>query len=262
MRLNRHYHNNMKRFTKAGRSFWAVLLLASFSSLAFADAFIPTMIEANVMWVFVLPLVVAVEGRMLVGRGWQDPYKVALKGNLLSMLAALPLGIFLSVIGGYFGTKSAGISLDFLPESVRFFLAQAFLYGHLPAPSYGFIDGFQESGIYLAALVFIGICWCATFVIEGRYYMRKNPSLPKRDVLRLTALMNVASYGILMALWFPYSVYSAASEQKHIIGICSHEGAWSSKCGMVWELFPETKNSRLVECRRGRISDEKCFRRK
>jgi hypothetical protein len=75
--------------------------LASTSTSAFANAFIPTMISANVVWLFVLAPIVAIEGWLMARWEWERPYKSALNGNLVSMLAALPFGVLLSMAGGY-----------------------------------------------------------------------------------------------------------------------------------------------------------------
>lgn len=177
-----------------------------------ADAFIPTMISANLLWLCALPLVVVVEGRFMAHWNWQEPYKNALRGNLWSMLAALPLGVGLSILGGYLSSKDAQTTLAFIPDAARHLLAQTFLYGQLPAPSYGFIAGFGEAGIFLAALLFIGICWLLIFGVEGYYYGKKNPLLPKGKVCGFTAIVNLISYALLLAMWLPYSYYSASSD--------------------------------------------------
>lgn len=87
--------------TLVGTRVWMALILAVVPLLAHADAFLPTMISANVLWVLALPLVVAVEGWVMTRWQWQQPHKNALKGNLLSMLAALPIGVGLSILGRY-----------------------------------------------------------------------------------------------------------------------------------------------------------------
>lgn len=183
--------------------------LASASACALANGFIPTMISANVVWFLALAPIVAIEGWFMAGWEWERPYRYALMGNLVSMAAALPFGILLSLAGGYLASADAKAAFPYLADSTRFFLAQALLYGDTPVPSRGFIADSGMAGIFLAALIFIGFCWLLTFAVEGYYYARKNPSRPRLEVFRRTALANVASYCFLLALWLPYSFYCA-----------------------------------------------------
>jgi hypothetical protein len=227
--------------------------------VARADAFIPTMISANVLWVLALPLVVAIEGWLMVQWKWQRPYKNALKGNLWSMLAALPVGVGLSMVGAYLGGRDAQTTFAFLPESARRLLAQTFLYGRLPAPSYGFIDGFGKAGIFLAALLFVGICWLLTFAVEGHYYGTKNPSLTRRHVYGRTAFANLLSYGALLLLWIPYSYHSASSGQDFERQFCAQSNSWSIRCTDIWARFPEVKEARLRECRDRGLQEQICL---
>ncbi len=229
-------------------------ILMFISKAAYADAFIPTMVSANVLWLLALPLVVAVEGLIMVHWKWQRPFKNALIGNLLSMLAALPIGFGLSIFGGYISNKSAHA------DSARYLLAQTFLYGQLPAPSYGFIDNYGHAGIYLAALLFMGICWLLTFVVEGYYYGKKNPSLPKAKVYRNTAIVNIISYCLLIALWIPYSYHDAKSEEGFMKQHCAEAGAWGRDCPKVLAKYPEIKQQRLRSCERRGITEDVCLK--
>lgn len=239
------------------------LVLATASALAYANAFIPTMISANVLWALILPVVVFVEGRLMARWEWNNPYKTALRGNLLSMLAALPFGILLSLTGHYLTTSDAKTTLSVLSAPVRFFLAQAFFYGEPDGPSYGYIVGFSFANILLAALIFIGLCWLVTFVVEGHYYSKKNPLRTKREIFRRTALANVASYCILILLWLPYSYYAAHAWQgdEYERTFCGRAWSWSSRCIAVWEKWPGVKERRLAECNRLGISNNQCLER-
>jgi hypothetical protein len=235
--------------------------LASTSVSAFANAFIPTMISANVVWLFVLAPIVAIEGRLMARWAWERPYKTALNGNLVSMLAALPFGVLLSMAGGYLASAESKSTFPYLSDSARFFLAQALFYGDPPVPSYGFIVVWSMAGIFFAALIFIGFCWLLTFAVEGYYYSRKNPSRPRIEIFRRTALANVASYCFLIVLWLPYSYYSASSEQDSGRRLCAEPSSWSSRCTEIWEKFPEGKKLRLAACGKRAIPEERCLER-
>lgn len=235
--------------------------LASFSSAVFADAFIPTMISANVVWLLVLAPVVTIEGWLMARWKWEKPYKHALTGNVLSILAALPFGVLLSLAGGYVASPTGKQTLSFLSDSAHFFLTQALFYGDTPVPSYGFIGSSSMAGIFFAALVFIGLCWLLTFMVEGYYYSRKNPSRPRIEIFRRTALVNVASYCFLIALWLPYSYYSASAAQGLMLNVCAQPSSWSSHCTEIWEKFPEVRELRLASCGTRSIPEQRCLGR-
>lgn len=240
--------------------FLMAIILVMYPTIAHADAFIPTMISANLLWLFTLPLVVAFEGWFMSRWQWNKPYKNALRGNLWSMLAALPLGLALSILGGYLSSKDAQSTLAFIPKSTRYLLSQTFLYGQLPAPSYGFIDGFGSAGIFLAGLLFVGICWFLTFGVEGYYYGKKNPLLPRGTIYGFTAIVNLVSYSILMSLWVPYSYVAASSGQNTELQFCSHANTWSSRCPDILVKFPEIKEKRLNECYHLGIQEDHCLK--
>jgi hypothetical protein len=238
--------------------FYVAVFLIFVSKLAYADAFIPTMISANVLWIVVLPLVVLVEGWFMARWKWEKPYKNSLFGNLWSMLAALPLGIGLSILGGYI--RDAQTTFAFIPESARYLLASTFLYGQISAPSYDFIDdGFGYAGIALAALFFIGVCWLLTLGVEGYYYVKKNPLLPRGKVYGLTALVNIISYSLLLALWIPYSYHVASTNQESLKYTCSKANSMSSRCPQIWAKFPEIREIRINECSRRLIGEVDCL---
>jgi len=237
------------------------VVLTSASAPAFADAFIPTMISANVVWLFVLAPVVAIEGWLMARWQWERPYKAALGGNLVSMLAALPFGVFLSMVGSYLARTDSRSTFPYLSDSVRFFLAQALFYGDTPAPSYGYIVGWSMARVLFAALIFIGLCWLLTFAVEGYYYSRKNPSRPRTEVFRRTALANAASYCFLIALWLPYSYHSARSAQELERETCADPSSWSSRCTDIWVRFPEVREHRLTACGNREISEGRCLER-
>lgn len=257
----RHIKTRMPHAAPIIRYAFLAVVLASVSASAYADAFIPTMISANVIWLLVLAPVVMIEGWLMARWKWAMPYKTALNGNLLSMLAALPFGVLLSLAGGYLASADAKSTLSFLPDSVRFFLAQALFYGDTPVPTYGFIVAFSSAGVFLAALIFIGLCWLLTFVIEGYYYSRKNPSRSRKEIFLGTAAANVVSYCFLMVLWLPYSYHSASSAQEFARRICAEPSSWSSRCTDIWTRFPETKELRLAACGKREIPEDRCLER-
>jgi len=226
---------------------------------AHADGFLPTMISANILWLLALPIVVALEGRMMKRWGWTAPYKNSFWANLWSMVAAVPIGFFLSYAGAYLGSKAGQAALSFIPTSVMFHLAQVFLYGNLPAPSYGYINGFGGmAGIPLAGLVFIGICWLLTFGIEGHYYRTRNPLISKSAIYRGAALSNLASYILLLTMWLPYSYMSAVSGEAMERRICQSANSWSSACMKIWARYPETRVDRIHACEVNGIDAVKC----
>lgn len=167
------------------------MLFISLSDAAQADAFVPTMISANILWFFVLPVIVALEGWLMARQKWQEPYWTALKGNLWSMAAALPLQVVLSILGGYVAERD---TLAFIPYNIRFFLAQVLLYG----------QAYDARDIFLAPIIFIGICWAFSVAVEGYYYSLRNPLLPRKKVYRTTVIVHIISYLLLLALWLPY----------------------------------------------------------
>lgn len=250
----------MKSYSQLRMRLFFALGLALVAPSASANAFIPTMISANVLWLFVLPLVVAIEGWLMNKWNWLQPYKNSLIGNLLSMLAALPLGFLLSMLGYYFASGGAKTDIPALSDATRFFLAQVFLYGNTPAPTYGFA-GYTGAGYFLAALLFMGVCWLATIFVEGNFYVRKNPSQHKREVYVRTGLANLASYAVLTALWLPFSYISASSGEDVARKVCASADTYSSHCPALMLKFPELKEQRLVSCRNRRgVSEDLCLK--
>lgn len=235
------------------------IVLVSISITAYANAFIPTMISAHVVWLFALVPVVIIEGWLMARWKWANPYRTSLQCNLLSMLAALPFGVILSLAGSYLASKAGKSTFAFLPDSTRFFITQILFYGDAPAPAYGFITTLNGAGIFLAAILFIGLCWLLTFVIEGYYYWRKNPSHSKQEIFRGAALANIVSYCFLISLWLPYSYHSARSAEKFTRDICAKSSSWSSDCPVIMDKFPEIKEQRLTACRIRKISEARCF---
>jgi hypothetical protein len=219
------------------------------------------MISANALWLLALAPVVMIEGWFMARWKWERPYESAVGGNLLSMLAALPFGVILSLAGGYIYSEGGRAALSFLPDSIRFFLVQVLLYGDTPVPTYGFIFGFNSAGTFLAALIFIGLCWLLTFTVEGSYYSRRNPSRPRGEIFRGTALANLASYCFLIALWLPYSYFSASAAQDSEREFCAQPSAWSGRCNDIWAKFPAVRELRLASCVKGQIPKERCLER-
>lgn len=176
------------------------------STAVYANGFIPTMVSANVLWLAALAPIVAIEGWLMNRWAWEKPYKSALIGNILSMLAALPLGLLFSKAGMYLGTIDWKTTFPYVSDSARNIIVQSLVYGELPLPFNQ--HEWTWAGVSLAALIFIGLCWSFTFVIEGGYYSRKNPTRPRIEILRRTALANTASYYFLIAIWMPYLFHS------------------------------------------------------
>ena len=235
--------------------FGMITFLIFISTKAYANAFIPTMVSANAVWLLVLPLVVAVEGSLMAYWKWEKPYKYALFGNLWSMLAALPVGFGLSILGNYISKDIA------TADSARHLLAQTLLYGQVSTPSYGYISGGSSNGgIILAALLFIGICWVLTFVVEALYYRKKNPNLSKANVYRRTAMVNIASYCLLIALWLPYSYQAAKSEEGFMKSHCAEAGGWGRNCLEILAKYPEIKQQRLRSCESHGIKEDICLK--
>ncbi len=190
---------------------------------------------------------------------WAKPYEHALRGNLVSLAAGLPFGILLSFLGAYLGSEDGQRTFSFLPEQVRFFTIQVLLYGDTPVPSYGFM-GYSNAGILLAAILFIGLCWLLTFVVEGYYYAHKNPQRVRSEIVRKTALANMFSYGLLMLFWFPYSYYTARSSEMLTKTLCSEPSSWSTNCFQLLEKYPEVKDARLQACKRFAITPDSCLK--
>jgi hypothetical protein len=173
--------------------------LAIMPAAALANAFVPTMITANVMWVVAFPVIVFLEGWMMARWKWRSPYLNSFIANLLSAIAALPIGVGLSFAGDFISRDQSWVT-SFLSDSARHFLAQLFWYGQLPTP----YEAWSPFGVPLAAIMFVGICWCLTFAVEGWYYTKRNRALTRSDIYRGTAVANLASYFVLMVVWLPY----------------------------------------------------------
>jgi hypothetical protein len=246
------------RFCENFNSICIFAFLCIVSQYALADAFLPTMISANVLWVVALPLVVVIEGWFMTRQKWNSPYKNSLLGNLLSMLAAIPLGIALSSIGLFIGRLDLS-AFGATVELIRRFSIQVFLYGDLQSPSYGYVSGFNMAGVVLAAIIFMGICWLFSIIIEGIYYGKKNPEVPKAVIFRVTTTSHFISYCILFAVWFPYSYSVAKSTEDRSKHFCERPNIWLSNCPEIFEKFPEAKKVRLDACSKQGIIEELCM---
>ncbi len=243
---------------KTHRLVWLLLLGAV--PAAHANGFMPTMIFANVLWLVVLPVVSVLEGAMMKRWGWQAPYKNSFWANFWSMIAAIPVGLTLSYIGGYLVSPNGKTSLDFIPEKVSGVLAGVFLYGHLPAPSYGHITSYGGmANLSLAGLAFIGICWILTFVVEAHYHRVRNPSIAGSVIHRGVAVSNLVSYGLLLLMWLPYSYFSAIASESMERRMCSQSHTWSSSCLKMWSLYPELKTERLKSCEDNGVDAAACI---
>jgi hypothetical protein len=218
------------------------------------------MVSANALWILALPVIVTIEGWFMARQKWPRPYMHALKGNLWSMLAAIPLGLGLSVLGIYISSRDN--LLDFIPDEIRFILAETFMYGSLRSPSWGFIyiSPSGLSDVCLAALVFLGCCWFFSTAIEGYYYSKKYSTVSTKAVFKITAVAHVVSYCVLLLMWSLYSYESTKSEQEFGKIICAAPNAWSYECKMIFEKYPDIKELRLSACQRQGIDHERCVR--
>lgn len=195
-------------------------LLISASSIAHADAFIPTMVSANVLWIVMLPVVIGIEGWFMARQNWPNPYKASTVANILSMLAVLPIEIGLSALGGSL------VGMNGSKDSLKAFFGGLLMYGWVPAPKYGFVGFDEYSSIALAAILFIGICWMFSIVIESLYYTRKYRNTDKRTIWRLTVKSHSVSYALILALWLPYSYFSARSAERDAIQFLFQSCCW------------------------------------
>jgi hypothetical protein len=236
------------------------LLLLGVVPVAHANGFMPTMIVANVLWLVVLPVVSVLEGAMMKRWGWQAPYKNSFWANFWSMIAAIPVGLALSYIGGYLVSFNGKASLDFIPETVSRTLAGIFLYGHLPAPSYGYITSHGGmASLSLAGLAFIGICWALTFAVEAYYHRVRNPSMARSVIYRGVAVANLVSYSLLLLMWLPYSYFSAIANESMERHMCTRSNTWSSSCLKMWSRYPELKTERLKNCEEDGVDATACI---
>ncbi len=226
---------------------------------AHANGFMPTMIIANVFWLVVLPIVSILEGTMIKRWGWKAPYRNSFWANFWSMIAAIPVGLALSYIGAYLVSDSGQTNADFIPEMVRRALAGVFLYGNLPAPSYGYVTSYGGmASLSLAGLAFIGICWVLTFGVESRYHRVRNPSIASASIYRGVAVSNLASYCLLLLMWLPYSYFSAIENESMERNMCTRSRSWSSSCLKMWSLYPELKKERLRNCKEDGVDATAC----
>jgi hypothetical protein len=149
-------------------------------------------------------------------------------------------------------------SLDFIPETVSRTLAGIFLYGHLPAPSYGHVTSYGMGSLSLAGIAFIGICWALTFAVEARYHRVRNPLTPTSSIYRGVAASNLVSYSLLLILWLPHSYFSAVADESMERNICSKSNSWSSSCFKIWSRYPEVKTERLKNCEENGVDATVC----
>ena len=239
------------------------LAVANFllASTAHANAFIPTMMSANLLWVVILLPVVAIEGALMKKWGWAAPYRSALGGNTLTMLIALPFGLLLSFLGAACGEWGKAANPG-VAQQLLYFLAQVFLYGSAPTPTYGFAGSQSFSdllGMLLASLLFVGCCWIFTIYFEANFYARRNKNLESKYILRKTIFMHVISYGVLMALWIPISIYSAKKSHDYQTEVCARFNVSFEPCVQIWKQYPEVKARRLSECISGGVDQQDCF---
>jgi hypothetical protein len=224
-----------------------------FPASAHADAFIPSLISANILWALALPVVVGLEGFLIERSGWQSPYKTSLIANLLSMAAALPLGVIITLAAAALGNIRA--------DGIQAVVMGALVYGGVPVPSYGYLGRQEYASLLLAALVFMGLCWLATWAVEGWYFAKRNPNIRKREIYSRTAKINLASYTLLLALWLPYSLYSAYEGEEWVKDSCSSWNYWGSECPAVWSKYPDIRASRLQSCSSQGMDAQACLTR-
>lgn len=237
-----------------------LLLGGSLSFAAHANGFMPTMIFANVLWLVVLPIVSLHEGWMMKRWGWQAPYKNSFWANFWSMIAAIPVGLALSYIGSYLASPQGQATFSWIPAAASRTMAAIFLYGNLPAPSYGYITSYGGmASLSLAGLAFIGICWVLTFAVEARYHRVRNPSIQGASIYRGVAVSNLVSYGLLLLMWLPYSYFSAIANESMERSMCTRSSTWSSSCLKMWSLYPEVKMERMKNCQEDGVDATACI---
>ena len=239
-----------------------LFLLAS-TGLAHANGFLPTMISANILWFLALPLVVFMEGWLLRRWGWTSPFKASFWANVLSMVAALPVGVGLSLLGAWLvPMRGNGVLLEAgASRQVEFIVGQVLLYGQVSAPAFGFTGGASPMAqVALAALGFMALCWALTVVVEGWYLGRKNPSMGRRVLARKVALMHLISYSALAALWLPYAYWGAMETEQRSIRFCSQALSWSSRCETIWQKFPDAREKRLADCAKNQVEEGRCLK--
>jgi hypothetical protein len=240
----------------------ALIGLTGLPTLAAANGFLPTMITSGVVWLLVLPLVVVTEAWFLRRWGWQDAAWTAVCANLLSTVAALPLGLALSGLGAWLVPLGGGgplreVGLSAEATSV---VGQVLLYGQAPAPSFGFVGGPSTvAATLLATLGFMAVCGLFTVVVEGLYLRRKNPSLGRRALVRQVVRMHLASYGLLAALWLPAAWFGAREAERQAVGTCSRADSWSGACPQVLRLFPDAAAARAADCAQRGAPAERCL---
>ncbi len=228
-------------------------VLCIFAVSANANAFIPSLISANVLWALALPVVVGLEGFLIARSGWQEPYKTSFVANLLSMAAALPLGIVITLLAATLGDERT--------QGMQAVVTGALVYGGVPVPSYGYLGRNEVSSWVLAALIFMGLCWLATWIVEGWYFAKHNPSIARRDIYSRTAKINLASYAMLVALWVPYSLYFAYQGEEQEKASCSNWHFWGPDCPAIWSKYPEIRAARLQSCSSQGMNTETCLTR-
>jgi len=229
----------MKLGLVAAAAIFCLLFVFLDASEARADAFIPTMLTANVLWILILPVVIGIEGWFMARQKWPKPYGASFIANILSMLAVLPVEVGFSAIGAAMPKTGIGS-----------FFAGMLTYGWVPVPSYGYtVDFNQDSAMLLASILFIGLCWLFSIAIEALFYRRRfraliGSQIEKRDIWRVTIKSHSVSYALILALWLPYSFYSAYMVQEEAKKSCALPNESSKICAKIFEKFPEVKEKR------------------
>lgn len=183
-------------------------------------------------------------------RNWISPYRTAFISNLWSMLASLPIGFLLSWMGSMIEKLTS--SDPSLRSQLTFDLAQVFYFGQLRGPDFGFVVSGTNSGIGLAALVFIGICWSVTVGVEGRYYQHINPKISRRQAIRAAVFFNVVTYCVLLVMWLPYSYYEVKSEEEFYKKVCSSSSSDSMHCDYIFNKYPEIRRQHFKDTLRSK----------
>ena len=219
------------------------------------------MVSANVLWLFTLPLVATAEGWLLKRWGWSKPYQWAFLANLLSMLAALPIGLALTQAGlhlvpmrGPSVLQEIGLSQD-----TSFFIGQVLVYGRAQSPGFGYAGGGSPvAGTLLAALLFMAICWLVTAAVEGWFLATRNRAVRGRQLWQRVVKMHLLSYGLLAALWVPFAYAKAQDQEEWTQRACSVSNWMLDVCLGIWEKYPQTLADRKSNCEAKGVPQDKC----
>ncbi len=238
----------------------AFVMALFYSSGCLANGFLPVMVSANVLWLFLLPTVVLIEGFFLKRWGWAKPYKSSLLANLVSTVVGIPLGFFLNMLGIAFGKEHSFDYPDINIDST-YWVDQIFVVGKPDLPSLfpAFGDPFY-SLFYAGAIIFI-VCYLpVTILVEGWYLKKHVHGIDRKEFWKKITSVHIVSYLFLASLWFPLAYFDAQRAEEDSKMICSQPPAGNKYCQKIWEKYPDLKDMRLQKCEALEISQDECFR--